>query len=113
MTTEIERVPVPDHIEPSPIKEEPAHQIERANYERSRELIAAGERERVERALALAREHPNEIARMRAQWAWDNDGKWSPPTMPADLLADWRAELGRLPHQMRGIERALGEREER
>ena len=108
-TTETERVAVPDRIVPATIPEESALEIERVNYAKARELIAAGERWRVENALGRARDLPADTERLRAMWAHDNNGKWTNVTMPADLLADFEARLGRLPYQLRGIEAALAD----
>ena len=108
----MERVLVPARIEPAAISHWLAIRLESYNYGEGCRLIRAGERERVERALRMAEALPDETERYRRMWAVPLGNLPMPRDMPADLLADWQGELGRLPHQIRGIRRALQDEKE-
>lgn len=104
--TETERVPTPkfEDIKPRSVSDSDKKELEDVNYKKAVEMLKGGERgeKRLREILNEAKKRPDEIKTTLKQWE-------SYETMPKSIVDGFEEELGKLQHQIRGVERALEE----
>jgi hypothetical protein len=99
-----ERVPVPDFddIKKPEVGEDLKKQLETTNYEKAKEFLKSKGVEKVQSILKSAKRIEEDDKTTMSQWKPSG-------TMPKDVLDRIAEELAYLPHQIRGIEKALKE----
>lgn len=99
-----ERVPVPDFdaIKKPEVSEDIRKKLEDTNYEKAKEFLKSKGEDRVQAILKGAKGRESEIRTTMNQWKPFD-------TMPKDVLDGMAEELANLPHQIKGIEKALSE----
>jgi DNA-directed RNA polymerase subunit RPC12/RpoP len=103
-----ERIPVPkfEDIKPYEPSDDEKREMEDVNYQEAVKMIerSYGGANRVKEILGEAKKRKDEIRTTLEQWKTHK-------TMPKDIVDGWEQEIGRLPYQIKGIEKALSEKE--
>jgi len=103
-----ERIPVPkfEDIKPCEPSDDEKREMEDVNYQEAVKMIEGsyGGANRVKEILGEAKKRKDEIRTTLERWK-------TYETMPKDIVDGWEQEIGRLPYQIKGIEKALSEKE--